>query len=122
MNKVILTGFIANEVDAKFTQTGKAVTKFSIAVKRAYADKTDFLDIETWNKTAEFCGNYLKKGSRVLVEGELHKEQYEKDGVKKYVYKIVADRVEGLDRKEKQQDNGFAAMGKDVTDDEVLPF
>lgn len=109
MNKIILTGRLTKDPDVKYTNSGKNVTNFTLAVDRVFAGKdkekeTDFINIVTWNKTAEFCGNYLNKGSKILVEGRLQIRSYEdKDGQKKYVTEVVAESVENLTTKAEQQ-------------------
>ena len=78
MNKVLLTGNLARDPEVRYTQSGKAVASFSLAVNRRFGKandgqqpSADFISIVAWEKLAEFCGNYLTKGSRILVEGRL---------------------------------------------------
>ena len=80
MNKVLLTGNLARDPEVRYTQSGKAVASFSLAVNRRFGKandgqqpSADFISIVAWEKLAEFCGNYLTKGSRILVEGRLQK-------------------------------------------------
>ena len=102
MNKVILTGNLARDPEMRYTQSGKAVATFSLAVTRGWKKAensqyppSDYFNIIAWDKKAEFCSKYLMKGSRILVEGRLQSRTYEaQDGTKRYVTEVVADEFE----------------------------
>ena len=102
MNKVLLTGNLARDPEVRYTQSGKAVASFSLAVNRRFGKanagqqpSADFISIVAWEKLAEFCGNYLTKGSRILVEGRLQARSYDaQDGSKRYVTEVVANDIE----------------------------
>ena len=97
MNKVFLSGNLTRDVEVRYSQSGKAFAKMGIAVNRPYTkEKTvDFFNLTAFNKTAEFCGRYLRKGSRVLVEGTIQNSNYEnKDGAKVYSVDILVDNIE----------------------------
>ena len=98
MNKVFLSGNLTRDVEVRYSQSGKAFAKMGIAVNRYSKDKektVDFFNLTAFNKTAEFCGRYLRKGSRVLVEGTLQTSNYEnKDGVKVNAVDILVDNIE----------------------------
>ena len=97
MNKVFLTGNLTKDPDVRYTQSGKAVARMGIAVRRPYSKENavDFFNLQAWNKTAEFCQRYLGKGSRVLVEGSLQTYSYEgKDGTTKNGVDIVVENIE----------------------------
>ncbi len=97
MNKVFLSGNLTRDPEVRYSQSGKAFAKTGIAVNRPYSkEKTvDFFNLTAFNKTAEFCGNYLRKGSSVLVEGTLQTSTYEnKDGVKVNSIDILVDNIE----------------------------
>jgi len=97
MNKVFLSGNLTRDPEVRYTQTGKGFARMGIAVNRPYTkEKTvDFFNLTAWEKTAEFCGRYLRKGSRVLVEGRLQTSNYEnKDGVKVNAVDVVVDNIE----------------------------
>ena len=102
MNKVILSGNLTRDPEVRYTQSGTAYAKMGIAVNRPYTSKNtegqptvDFFNMTSWGKTAEFCGRYLKKGSRVLVEGRIQNDNYEdKNGVKHYGVSIMVDNIE----------------------------
>lgn len=137
MNRIILLGRLVKDPDVKVTTSGKTVCTFTLAVDRPFSGKdgkreADFINIQTWNKTAELIGNYVSKGQRLLVDGRLQIRSYDgKDGNKHYVTEVIADRVEFIERKEKTSQNGnlkgqegFSGMGQDVTSqfDEEIPF
>ncbi len=125
MNKVILIGRIANDIDVKYTQTGKAVATFSIAVNRVATKgkeaQADFIRIVAWNGTAEACGNYMSKGSKVGICGRLQSRSYDKDGKKQYITEVIADNIEFLDSKKNKGNDIASSMGTDIPNEEV-PF
>jgi single-strand DNA-binding protein len=102
LNKVIIVGRLTRDPEVRYTQTGKAVASFSVAVDTGFGENkhTDFIPIVVWEKLAEACGNNLTKGRRVLVEGRLQIRDYEKDGVKRRAADVVAQNVEFLDSKQ----------------------
>ena len=122
MNKVILVGNLTKEPDQRRTKTDKVTTRMSIAVNQGYGEnqKTDFFNLVAWEKTAELCGKYLSKGSKVLVEGILRNNNYEKDGVKHYGVDVIVSSIEFLDSKKKAA-NPEDFDGEDVSDDD-MPF
>ena len=139
MNRIILLGRLVKDPDVKVTTSGKTVCTFTLAVDRPFAGKdgkreADFINIQTWNKTAEIVGNNLSKGQRLLVDGRLQIRSYDgKDGQKHYATEVIADRVEFIERKEKTAQTantaptqGFDSMGQDVTNapgfNEEIPF
>ena len=97
MNRVFLSGNLTRDPEVRYSQNGKAFSRMGIAVNRRSKDKdaVDFFNLTAWEKTAEFCGKYLRKGSRVLVEGRLTTSSYEnKDGVKINSVDIWVDNIE----------------------------
>ena len=109
MNRVILSGNLARDVEVKNTSSGKTYARTSIAVNRRTkkADGTydaDFFDLAAWDKTAEIMGKYLKKGDRVIVEGRIENDNYkDKSGAMKYGNKIVVDNVEWFQSQNRKQ-------------------
>ena len=131
MNKVILVGRLTRDPEVRYTQTGKAVASFSVAVDTGYGDnkRADFIPIVVWDKLAEVCGNNLTKGRRILVEGRLQIREYEKDGQKRRSAEVVAQNIEFLDTKAAQtsqppKDNvdHAGSMGTEVFPEEDIPF
>ena len=103
MNKVIMTGALGKDPEARFTASGLAVTNFSIAVNSGYGDKkrTDWFDVTCFNKMAETMGNCLNKGSKVLVSGRIQIDKWDKDGQKYSKPVVIAEQIEFLDSKPK---------------------
>ncbi len=105
VNKVILIGNLGRDPEVRTTPSGQTVASFSIATSETFNDRTgtrqertDWHNITVWGKQAEACGQYLKKGRSVYVEGRISYQQYEaKDGSgKRYRTEIVAQRVQFL--------------------------
>jgi single-strand DNA-binding protein len=124
-NKVILIGRLVADPQLRYTQTGKAVTNFRLAVDRGFASggsagaagqererQADFFDIVTWNKLAETCANYLGKGRLVAVDGRLQVRDYEgQDGQRRRAVEIVANEVRFLDSGRGQGSGGGMGHG-----------
>lgn len=94
-NKVIVGGNLTRDPEMKYLSEN-ALCKFGMALNRRFRDKEEvtFLDIEAWGKTAELVGQYLTKGSPVLIEGRLRQDNWEaQDGSKRSKLVIVADSV-----------------------------
>ena len=102
MNKAILVGRLTRDPEVRYTQTGKVVATFTLAVDRFTGSgerEADFIPIVVWGKIAEVCGNNLGKGRKVLVDGRLQVRQYEKNGENRYTAEVVAKSVEFLERR-----------------------
>ncbi|MBQ3451176.1 MAG: single-stranded DNA-binding protein [Selenomonadaceae bacterium] len=110
MNKVFLSGNLTRDPEIRYTQTGKAYARMGIAVRRQFSkdkDAVDFFNLVAWDKTAEFCGKYFTKGSRVLLEGRLQTSSYEnKDGVKVNSTDIIIDNIVFADSKRSNSGGG----------------
>src|SRR5690242_17618873 len=104
VNKAIILGNLGQDPEVRYTQSGQAVASFSVATSEVYTDKsgerqekTEWHRIVAWGKTAELCGEYLRKGRQVYLEGRLQTRQWEdKDGQKRYTTEIVAQTVQFL--------------------------
>lgn len=130
MNVICLVGRLVHDPEIKSTNSGSRVSTFAIAVDRNRPAPdgqrmVDYIDIVTWNKTAEFVCNYFKKGSWIAVNGRLETRSYEdKDGNKRKVFEVIADGVNFVGAKvdsnsERVQEPKFT----EVEDDgEELPF
>lgn len=105
LNKVHLIGNLGKDPELKYTSSGLAVCTFSIATTNSWKnadgeakESTQWHNITAWRKLAEICSEYLKKGSKVYVEGEIQYRSYDgKDGVKRYVTDIVINEMLMLD-------------------------
>ena len=133
MNKVILVGRLARDPEVKYTQTGKAVATFAIAVNRFGGGKdgqkdADFIPIVAWEKLAEISGNNLSKGQRVLIEGRMQVRQYEtNDGQKRTIAEVIAQNIEFLEKRQGDSSPSKApgdpnSFGADVFPEEDIPF
>lgn len=132
MNSIVLTGNITKDIELKQTNSGKSYANFTLAVKRKMAkegeQQTDFIYIQTWGKTAENCSNYLNKGSKILVQGELRIDQLnDASGEQKTYTKVNALNVEFLDTKNKENTNintniNTNNLNFDSIDDDDIPF
>ena len=111
VNKVILLGRLGQDPELKYTPSGAAVTNFSLATNEIWKDnegnkkeRTEWHRIVMWKRLAEIAGEYLKKGSKIYLEGRLQTRSWDdKDGVKHYMTEVVADVMTMLDTK---QDSG----------------
>ena len=106
LNKVICIGNLTKDPELKFIPSGAAVCNFRIACNRKFTtngekkEEVVFVPIVTWQKTAENCGEYLKKGSSVCVEGRLQSREWETaEGQKRSVLEVCAESVQFLDKK-----------------------
>lgn len=122
MNRVELIGNLVRDPQVKYTQSGKAVAMFSVAINDGYGEnkKTYYPNIVVWGKVAETVGNNLKKGSKVGICGKLTTRTYEKNGQKIYATEIVADMYDGVEFLDKKQ--GVGQTNQSTVDDEDVPF
>ncbi|MCK6551636.1 single-stranded DNA-binding protein, partial [Myxococcota bacterium] len=101
LNKVFLIGNLGADPEVRYTPSGQAVANFRIATSDVWSDKngerqerTEWHRIVVWGKSAELCGEYLRKGRSVHIEGRLQTREWDdKSGQKRYTTEIVADRV-----------------------------
>ncbi|HMP89175.1 MAG TPA: single-stranded DNA-binding protein [Kiritimatiellia bacterium] len=103
LNKVMLAGNLTKDPEVRHTPGGQAVSDLRIAINRKYKDNTGkdreevvYVSITVWGRQAETCGQYLSKGSPILVEGRLKLDEWEKDGQKQSRLGVVAERVQFL--------------------------
>lgn len=130
MNKVILIGRLVADPEIRYTQSGKAVASYRLAVDRPFKQdgqqEADFINCVAWGKTGEFAGNYLRKGTKIAVEGRIQTGSYEKDGVKHYTTDIVVDRHEFCESRSSGQaataNSNEGQAFTDMDDDGDLPF
>jgi single-strand DNA-binding protein len=138
LNRWIGIGRLTRDPELRYTSSGIAVAKFTLAINRKFnREETDFIDIVTWRGLAENCANYLGKGSMVAVEGRLQIRSYEdKNGNKRKAAEITADDVRFLDSKGKgkgqvaDKTDDWSDIGKEVSledidisnDEDEIPF
>jgi len=140
MNVVLLTGNLVRDPEKTYTNSGMAVTRFTIAVNRNYGKKTeggqdaDFIRITCFDKRAEFVEKYLTKGRKVGVEARIQTGSYEKDGKTVYTTDFIANNIEFLDSKRDmdggggyggqfsgQADSGYSEPPKQVSAPAPIP-
>ncbi len=107
-NRVILVGNLTRDPEIRYTQSGKAVTKFTLAVNNPRnKEETTFVDIVAWDRLGETCNTYLKKGSNTLIEGRLVIRSYDdKDGNKRKATEVVIDNMQMLGSRPGGADGG----------------
>lgn len=105
-NRVILVGNITRDIELRYIQSGMAVTDVTLAVNDRrksnsgeWVEETTFVDVTLWGRTAEVAGEYLGKGSPVLIEGRLKLDQWETDGQKRSKLRVVGERLQMLGSK-----------------------
>ncbi len=115
LNKASLIGRLGKDPEVSYTASGIAVAKFTMATSERWKDdsgnvqeKTEWHNIVVWRKLAEICGQYLKKGSKVYIEGKLQTSSWDdkNTGVKKYRTEIIADDMIMLDSKGSDSGSG----------------
>jgi len=113
INKAIIVGNLGDDPETKYTQGGMAVTSMRVATTSRRkkngerVEKTAWHRVKAFGKLAEICGEYLRKGSKVYIEGEIDYSESEKDGVKRYFTEILANEMRMLDGK--REDGGTRA-------------
>lgn len=128
MNRVVLIGRLVADPEVRYTQSGKAVASYRLAVDRAYKQdgqpEADFINCVAWGSNGEFAGKYLAKGMKIAAEGRIHSGSYEKDGVKHYTTDVVVERHEFCESRSSGHaappaQGGFTEL---PDDDSQLPF
>ncbi|MDG2020172.1 MAG: single-stranded DNA-binding protein [SAR86 cluster bacterium] len=105
INKVILVGNLGQDPEIKYTAGGAAVTTLSLATSESWKDKdtgsdqekTEWHRVVLWRRLAEIAGEYLKKGSKVYIEGQLQTRKWEQDGQTRYTTEVVGRDMQFLD-------------------------
>ena len=110
INKVILIGNLGRDPETRYSAAGNAVTNLNIATSDSWTDstgnrqdRTEWHRVVLFGKVAEIANQYLRKGSKVYIEGSLRTSQYEKDGVTRYTTDIIAREMSMLDSRQDQQ-------------------
>ncbi|MFI5358705.1 MAG: single-stranded DNA-binding protein [Halanaerobiales bacterium] len=137
LNRIILIGRLTRDPEMRYTSNGIAVTSFTLAVQRNYANQqgereVDFINIVTWRKLAEHCAQYLGKGQLVAVEGSLQIRKNESGGRTYINPEVVADNVRFLEWRGDRpandyggqnyggHSNDFGTQSNDEADDDVF--
>jgi single-strand DNA-binding protein len=136
LNRVVLIGNLTGDPELKYTPSGTARTRFSIAINRQYKngsgqlqEEVTFVPIVTWGAQAENCANYLSKGRSVAVEGRLRIDSFENaEGERKKVVEVVAQNVQFLGGPPRTSEEPgtvspeHAPAAQDQAEDEGVPF
>lgn len=127
MNTWVGIGRLVRDPEVRYTQSGKACAKFTLAIDRRRSgdgnQQADFIQCVAWEKIAEIISQYCTKGKKIAVEGRIQTRSYEKDGRKTYVTEVVVQSMEFCDSKGggASTTNGGAYAGTPVPDDDI-PF
>ena len=134
--KIIIAGNLGRDPEMRYTPSGQAVTNFSVATNRQYTasdgqlvKETTWFRVSAWGKLAETCNQYLRRGSKVLVEGRLNADPSSggprvytrQDGSTGSSFEITADTIRFLSTR--QDDEAYQGQGgADQMDDDDIPF
>jgi len=126
LNRIVLIGRLTRDPELRYTPQGTPVATLGLAVNRPRSkdgeEQTDFIDVVCWRQSAEFAANYLGKGRLVSVDGRLQiRDWIGKDGAKRRKAEVVADNIQGLDRKDSagQGPKAAAHSAAATADDDV---
>src|SRR5579864_8204296 len=138
VNKVILIGRLGKDPEVRSTPGGTTVTRFSLATDERFTDRngekqdrTEWHNIVAWGKLGEICGQYLRKGKLVYIDGSIHYDSWDdkETGQKKYKTEIKADNMKMLEKRGDDEGGSYAGAGKKSTsaapgqeDEEEVPF
>ena len=141
INKVILVGNLGQDPEVKYTAGGAAVTTLSLATSESWKDKdtgsdqekTEWHRVVLWRRLAEIAGEYLKKGSKVYIEGQLQTRKWEQDGQTRYTTEVVGRDMQFLDSRggsssdnssyeDVNQDTGSQNLPDSGITDDDIPF
>ena len=130
LNNVVIMGRLTRDPELRRTQSGTAVTSFTMAVDRDFKSQsgekeTDFIDVVAWRNTGEFAAKYLAKGRMAAVEGRIQvRDWQDKDGNRRKSVEVVADNVYFADSKRdsKPQESRDDQAFDEIEDDGDWPF
>lgn len=130
LNSAVVMGRICNDIEVRKTPSGVSVCRFTVAVDRNYKQgeerQTDFIDILAWRSTADHIGKWFTKGKQIAIQGSIQTGSYEKDGIKRKTFEIVAENVsfcgdKGESKPAQQEEKDPLLIDADE-DDSELPF
>jgi single-strand DNA-binding protein len=134
---IIIAGNLGGDPEMRYTPSGQAVTNFSVATNRQYTasngeqvKETTWFRISTWGKTAEVCNQYLRKGSKVLVEGRLTSDPVtggprtfqRRDGTYGAAYEVTANTVRFISSRSEDQAYQSSDSFGQVSEEDEIPF
>ena len=114
LNKIMIIGNLGSDPELRYTQSGTPVASFRVATTEKWKDKggqmqeqTEWHSCNAWSKLAEICGNYLKKGSKVYIEGSVHTRKWQdQEGKDRYSTEVKVREMKMLDGKKDSQQRG----------------
>lgn len=120
MNEVTLLGRMTRDAEVKKTSTGKSFCRITVACDRFGREKeTDFVPVVVWNQSADYLGNYGRKGSLIAVQGNIRTGSFQnKDGQTVYTTDVAATRVQ-LILEKKASENKYSSMGTPLRKEDV---
>lgn len=129
LNKAMVIGNLTRDPEMRSTPSGQNVASFSVATSLTWTDnsgqqqkKTEFHNIIAWRKLADICGQYLRKGSKVYIEGRLQTSDWTgQDGVKKYRTEIIVENMIMLDKMSDNNNNFSPKQNTNRPQEEELP-
>lgn len=134
---LIIVGNLGRDPEMRYTPSGQAVTNFNVATNRKYTtsdgnqvEETTWFRVSTWSKTAEVCNQYLKKGSKVLVEGRLNPDPdtggpkiwTRQDGTSAASFELTANQVRFLSTRVEDEGAYTADNSQGISEPEDIPF
>ncbi len=134
---IIIVGNLGRDPEMRYTPSGQAVTNFNVATSRQYTGsdgnqvkETIWFRVSTWGKQAEICNQYLKKGSKVLIEGRLKPDQStggpriwtRQDGTSAASYEVNANTVRFLSSRAEDESGYMAGESESLAESEDIPF
>lgn len=135
MNLVTLIGRLTRDPELKYSQSGKAFCKFSVAVTREFnRDEADFINCVAWDKRAETIAEYLRKGRRIALQGRLSVRSYEQNGETKWMTEVIVDKFDFIDtasgggssyedkKSSNEPDFSNESVNEEAIDDDDFPF
>lgn len=127
--KVMIIGNLGRDPETRYTPNGNPVTSFSVAVNRVYTaggerkEETEWFRVSAWNKLAETCSQYLRKGSKVYVEGRLKTSTWDgQDGQKRLTLEVTATDMIILDSKARTEGGDASTEEQGGSDLDSIPF
>ena len=117
MNRVVLVGRLTKDIELRKTTQGKSIATFTVACNRD-KENADFIQVDTWEKQADFMAQYGKKGMLVAVDGKIRTNKWEQNGRTEYSTHVMADIVRLLERREETA----APRDEYMLDDKDLPY
>lgn len=124
VNKLILLGIVGRDPEVRFSTNGMPIATFSLATSKKSKDKPDVTqwhNLVAFQKTAELVRDYVKKGSKLYIEGEVQYSEYEKDGVKRTATKVIVNEMSFLSSPNELTSNAHAPNNSQAKPSDTMP-